>query len=224
MTFRNRQRAGQELAEELGDLVGVEDLIVLGLPRGGVPVAFEIAEYLHAPLDVFLSRKLGVPGQEELAFGAIAANGGRYLDQEIVAATGLSPIEIEKIARATEEKLQERERLYREGRPPLHVEGRTVILVDDGVATGASMYAALRALQGMNPKRLIAAIPVASRTACNLLRPHANRLVVLQVPENFYAVGQFYDDFSQVSDGEVIDLLHQADLAPHGKPVQNDCP
>jgi putative phosphoribosyl transferase len=207
MQFRNRRDAGQKLAHELADLAGVEDLLVLGVPRGGVPVAFEIALYLHAPLDVFLSRKLGVPGQEELAFGAVTANGGRYLDEEIVAAAHLTSEEIDRITRATEKKLQERGRIYREGRPPIHVEGRTVILLDDGIATGASMYAAMLALREMKPKSLIVAVPVASRAADNRLRLHADRLVVLYEPESFYAVGQFYDDFSQVSDGGVIDLL-----------------
>jgi putative phosphoribosyl transferase len=224
MIFKNRQHAGQKLAQELADLAGEEDLLVLGVPRGGVPVAFEVAQYLHAPLDVFLSRKLGVPGQEELAFGAIAANGGRFLDSEIVAAAGLSPEEIEKITHATEKKLQERTRLYREGRPPLGIEGRTVILVDDGVATGASMHAAMQALRDMKPKRLIVAVPVASRAACNWLRLHADRLVALYAPESFYAVGQFYDDFSQVSDEEVIDLLQRADQAIAGMVLEDDCP
>ena len=224
MIFKNRQHAGQKLAQELADLVGTEDLLVLGVPRGGVPVAFEVAQYLHAPLDVFLSRKLGVPGQEELAFGAIAANGGRYLDEAIVASAGLRPDEIDKITRATEKTLAERARIYREGRLPLSVEGKTVVLVDDGVATGASIYAAMRALQGMKPKRLVVAVPVASRSACNWLRLHADRLVVLHAPENFYAVGQFYEDFSQVSDDEVVDLLRRADRASVSAAVADDCP
>jgi putative phosphoribosyl transferase len=208
MIFRDRQHAGQKLSHELADLETVDDLLVLGVPRGGVPVAFEIAKSLHAPLDVFLSRKLGVPGQEELAFGAITANGSRYLDDAIVAAARLTPDEIERITRATARKLRERAQIYREDRPPVQVEGRTVILVDDGIATGASMYAAIRALQEMNPKCLIVAVPVASRAACNWLCRHVDRLVVLHAPENFHAVGQYYGDFSQVSDSEVVDLLH----------------
>ncbi len=224
MIFKNRQHAGLKLAQELADLEGTKDLLVLGLPRGGIPVAFEVAQRLHAPLDVFLSRKLGVPGQEELAFGAVAANGGRYLDEEIVASVRLEPDEIEKITHATEKTLEERARIYREGRSPLQVEGRTVVLVDDGVATGASIYAAMRALQGMKPKSLIVAVPVASRSACNRLRRHADRLVVLYAPENFYAVGQFYEDFSQVPDAEVVDLLRRADKAFAMVGVAGDCP
>lgn len=223
MIFKNRQHAGQKLAQELTDLAGVEDLLVLGLARGGVPVAFEISQRLKAPLDVFVSRKLGVPGQEELAFGAIAANGGRYVDENIVRSAGLKPDDIERITRATEKTLEERGRIYREDRSPLHVDGRTVILVDDGVATGASMYAAMRALQEMKPKCLIVAVPVGSRSACDWLRRHKNRLVVLDSPENFYAVGQHYDDFSQVSDDQVIDLLRRADRALQ-KAAESECP
>ena len=208
--FRNRQYAGRQLVQQLADLAGSKDLLVLGVPRGGVPVAFEVAQYLHAPLDVFLSRKLGGPGREELAFGAITADGNRYLDEATVAEARLKPEEIDRIARATQKMLQERARIYRNGRPQVQVEGRTVILIDDGIATGASMYTAMRVLQAMKPRCLIVAVPVAPRLTCNWLRPHTDRLVVLHAPEEFYAVGQFYDDFSQVSDDEVIDLLCRA--------------
>lgn len=232
MIFKNRQHAGQKLAHELAhqlareltDTCERESLLVLGVPRGGVPVAFEVAQYLHAPLDVLLSRKLGVPGQEELAFGAIAANGGRYIDEGIVAAAGLTPDAIEKITRATEKKLQERARIYREGRPALSVEGRTVILIDDGVATGASLFAAVQALRNMNPARVIVAVPVATSHACNRLRLYCDRVVALDTPEDFYAVGQFYDDFSQVSDEQVVDLLRRADQALPAAAATGDCP
>lgn len=210
MKFRDRQQAGMLLAHELTEYTGADGLIVLGIPRGGVPVAFEIAKELHAPLDIFLSRKLGVPGQEELAFGAIAAGDGRFLDEQVIEAAGITPQEIEEVTRATAAKLQERAQLYRSGRPPLSIAERTVILVDDGIATGASIYAAICALREMKPIRLIVAVPVAPRSTCNWLRPFTDGLVALYMPEHFYAVGQFYNEFSQVSDDEVIELLKKA--------------
>ena len=210
MKFRDRQQAGMLLAHELTEYTGADGLIVLGIPRGGVPVAFEIAKELHAPLDIFLSRKLGVPGQEELAFGAIAAGDGRFLDEQVIEAAGITHEEIEEVTRATAAKLQERAQLYRSGRPPLSIAERTVILVDDGIATGASIYAAICALREMKPIRLIVAVPVAPRSTCNWLRPFTDGLVVLCMPEHFYAVGQFYNEFSQVSDDEVIELLKKA--------------
>lgn len=210
MKFRDRQQAGMLLAHELTEYTGADGLIVLGIPRGGVPVAFEIAKELHAPLDIFLSRKLGVPGQEELAFGAIAAGDGRFLDEQVIEAAGITPQEIEEVTRATAAKLQERAQLYRSGRPPLSIAERTVILVDDGIATGASIYAAICALREMKPSRLIVAVPVAPRSTCNWLRSFTDGLVALYMPEHFYAVGQFYNEFSQVSDDEVIELLKKA--------------
>ncbi len=207
MRFRDRQQAGKLLAHELSEYASAEGVIVLGIPRGGVPVAFEIAKELHAPLDIFLSRKLGVPGQEELAFGAIAAGDGRFLDEQAIASAGITPEEIEEVTRATAAKLQERAQLYRSGLPPLSIAERTVILVDDGIATGASIYAAICALREMKPIRLIVAVPVAPRSTCNWLRPLTDRLVVLYAPEHFYAVGQFYSEFSQISDDEVVGLL-----------------
>ena len=208
--FKDRQQAGKQLAFDLAEYAG-EDVLVLGIPRGGVMVAFEIASELDAPLDVFLSCKLGVPGQEELAFGAIAESDGRYLDQKIIDAARVSSGEIELVARTAARKLQERARLYRGGRPPLRIEGRTVILADDGIATGSSMYAAARSLQQMKPGRVIVAVPVAPQAACNWLRLLINQLVVLDVPEKFHAVGQVYDDFSQVSDNQVLDLLKKSE-------------
>jgi putative phosphoribosyl transferase len=211
MVFKNRKDAGQQLTNHLAGYVDLENVVVLGIPRGGVTVAFEIAEKLHAPLDVFLSRKLGVPGHEEFAFGAIAAGDGRFLDKQIIEAMGISAEQIERITQATKEKLEERARLYRNGRPPVHVEGRTVLLVDDGIATGASIYAAVRALQQMKPSRLIVAVPVAPASTSSWLRSVVDGLVVLYMPRDFYAVGQFYDCFSQVSDEEVVNLLRQAE-------------
>ncbi|HTZ90257.1 MAG TPA: phosphoribosyltransferase [Alloacidobacterium sp.] len=211
MFFKDRSAAGRKLADQLSKYAGQEDVAVLGIPRGGVPVAFEIAAALHVPLDIFLSRKLGVPGQEELAFGAIAAGDGRFLDERTIRAVGISPDQIERITKSTREKLEERARLYRTDRPPLHIDGRVVILVDDGIATGASIYAAIRALRQMNPKKLIVAVPVAPASTANWLRSVVDELVVIYTPNDFYAVGQFYEHFSQVSDEEVIALLRQAE-------------
>jgi putative phosphoribosyl transferase len=221
--FKNREEAGRQLANQLTAYANLEDVIVLGLPRGGVPVAFEIARKLHVPLDVFLSRKLGVPGQEELAFGAVAAGDGRFLDYEMIRAAGISAGQIDRITQATRNKLDERAALYRAGRPQLPVAGRTVILVDDGIATGASIYAALSALRQMKPKKLVIAVPVAPPSTCDWLRPLTDEFLVLYTPKEFYAVGQFYEHFSQVPDEEVIRLLAQAEESLAVKTLQ-DCP
>jgi putative phosphoribosyl transferase len=218
MIFANREDAGRQLAQRLTEYANSEDVLVLGLPRGGVPVAFEIARALRTPLDIFLSGKLGVPGQEELAFGAIAAGDGLYLDRQLIETTGISNEEITRITRATREKLEERAQLYRVGRTPRRIEGRTVILVDDGLATGASIYAAILALRQIKPRKLVIAVPVAPASTCAWLQPTVDELVVLYTPSPFYAVGQFYDNFSQVSDDQVVDLLRRADqLPPHNE-------
>ena len=224
MIFKDRQDAGRRLTKHLMKYAGQEEVTVLAIPRGGVPVAFEIAMALHAPLDIFLSRKLGVPGQEELAFGAVAAGDGRFLDQEIVQAAGISAGQIEHITQDTRAKLDERARLYRGDRPPISVEGRTIILVDDGIATGASVYAAIRALRHMNPKKLAVAVPVAPLTTCNWLRSSIDELVVAYSPEHFYAVGQFYDHFPQTPDEEVVTLLRRAAQSIASKPPRPDSP
>lgn len=210
MRFLDRQEAGRQLAEALKLFAGRTDVVVLGIPRGGVPVAFEIAEAIGAPLDIFLSRKLGVPGQEELAFGAVAAGGGRYLDQEIVRAAGVTPEQIEAKTEQVRRLLDERARLYREGRPPLTVEDKVVIVVDDGIATGASAMAAVEALRQMHPKDVVVAAPVAPRTTVAALEKVADRVVVLDTPVEFYAVGQFYVKFDQTSDEEVVALLRRS--------------
>lgn len=207
MIFLNRTEAGRQLAERLRTYANRPDVIVLGLPRGGVPVAFEVAKALNAPLDVFLSRKLGVPGQEELAFGALASGGVRVLDQEIVAEVGISDEEVERVTASVKKELERRERVYRSGRPPLGLEGRTVILVDDGIATGSSISAALTALRQMKPARIVIAVPVAPASTCNRLKAKADEIVCLYIPESFFAIGQFYEDFSQLKDDEVIELL-----------------
>jgi len=226
MIFRNREDAGTRLAEKLRAYTNLKDVVVLGIPRGGVPVAFEVARALNAPLDVCLARKLGVPAQEELAFGAIAAGGVRYLNQSMVLAAGISAEEIERIAERAETKLRERAALFRRDKPPLVLEGRIVILVDDGIATGASMHAAVLALREMHPAKLIVAVPVAPGDTCSWLRPYVDQLICLDNPMDFYAVGQFYEYFPQVSDDEVLDVLRRASSLPLQSAVTGsaDCP
>lgn len=210
MVFQDREEAGRKLAEQLRAYANRNDVIVLGIPRGGVPVAYEVARALNAPLDIFVSRKLGVPWQEELAFGAVATGGARVLDHEIIEAIGISDEEIEQISARTRKELERRENLYRGARPALKVYGLTVILVDDGIATGSSMRAAINALRQMRPAQLVVAVPVAPQSTCKRLRSEVDQLVCVQMPEDFYAIGQFYEDFSQVADEEVTQLLHRA--------------
>ncbi len=210
MIFSNRKEAGQRLAERLRDYANRKDVIVLGIPRGGVPVAFEVAKTLKVPLDILLLRKLGVPGHEELGFGAIASGGIRTLSQEIVEALRLSPLDIELVTNRERKELKRREHAYRGHRPPLSVKGLTVILVDDGIATGSGMRAAVGALRQMQPARIVIAVPVAPSSSCDRLRSEVDDLVCLAMPEPFYGVGQFYFDFSQVSDQEVNELLDRA--------------
>jgi putative phosphoribosyl transferase len=207
MIFQDRSEAGRRLAKLLKPYANRDDVIVLGIPRGGVPVAFEVAAALKAPLDLFLLRKLGVPGQEELAFGAIASGGVRVLDHEIVDGMGLTNNQIEEVVARETTELQRRERLYRGGRPPLDIRGFTVLLVDDGIATGSSMRAAIAALRQREPARLVIAVPVAPSSTCKRLQAAVDELVCDQMPESFYAIGQFYEEFSQVTDEEVIELL-----------------
>jgi putative phosphoribosyl transferase len=210
MVFLNRIDAGRKLAQQLKPYAHREDVIVLGVPRGGVPVAFEVAAALEVPLDVFVLRKLGVPGREELAFGAIASGGVRVLDTDIVEGLGISDADVQLVAAREQKELNRRELAYRGGRPPLDIKGQTVILVDDGIATGSSMRAAISALRRMKPARLVVAVPVAPPSTCSRLRPEVDELVCTYTPEPFYAIGQFYRDFAQVSDEEVSDLLHRA--------------
>jgi len=210
MIFSNRAEAGRQLARHFRSYADRDDVIVLGAPRGGIPVAFEVATALRVPLDVFVLRKLGVPGHEELAFGAIASGGIRILDRNTLGALGLTGLDIERVTRKEQRELERRERAYRGARPPLDLNGLTIILVDDGIATGSSMRAAIRALRQMKPAILVVAIPVAPLATCDRLRPEVDELVCLETPEPFYGVGQFYDDFSQVSDEEVKRLLEKA--------------
>jgi putative phosphoribosyl transferase len=210
MIFKNRQEAGQRLASRLSKYANREDVIVLGVPRGGVPVASEVATALNLPLDIFVLRKLGVPGHEELAFGAIGSGGVRVLDREVVKSVGLSDVVIELVTRAERTELARREQIYRGGRPPLDVRGKIVILVDDGIATGSSLRAGVRALRQMQPAAIVIAAPVAPRSTVNRLRREVDDVVCAAIPERFYGVGQFYHDFSQVSDEEVNELLDRA--------------
>jgi putative phosphoribosyl transferase len=210
MIFPNRIEAGRQLASRLGKYADREDVIVLGVPRGGVPIAFEVATALNLALDVFVLRKLGVPGQEELAFGAISRGGVRVLDREIVVAAGLSDLTIEFVTKAESAELARREQLYRGGRPPLDVRGKTVILVDDGIATGSSLRAGVRALRQMQPAAIVIAAPVAPRSTVDQLTHEVDDVICVAIPERFRGVGQFYDDFSQVSDEEVNELLARA--------------
>jgi len=223
MFFENRVDAGEKLASRLGAYADRKDVIVLGIPRGGVPVAFEVAAALGALLDVFVSRKLGVPGQEELAFGAIASGGVRILDRELIEAVGIRHAEVERITANVRKELERREKLYRGSRQPLVVQGKTVILVDDGIATGSSMRAAIEGLRQMKPARVVVAVPVAPLDTCNQLRSKVDELICPYQPETFYAIGQFYDDFRQVSDEEVTELLRRA-ARPAESPASPSAP
>lgn len=184
--------------------------MVLVLPRGGVPVGFEVAQALHAEMDVFLVRKLGVPGEEELALGALASGGVRVLNHELIQYLRLSEETIQQVTAREERVLEARELLYREGRPPVPIKGRTVVLVDDGLATGASMLAAARALRPSGAREVIIAVPVAPRESCDELRREADQVICIATPHPFGAVGLWYEDFAQVTDAEVCKLLEQA--------------
>jgi erythromycin esterase-like protein/predicted phosphoribosyltransferase len=208
--FRDRNEAGRELARKLGPYANRPDLIVLALPRGGVPVAYEVARALGAPLDVFLVRKLGVPGYEELAMGAIATGDTIVLNDEVVKALDIPQQVVEAAVAKEKRELARRERLYRGGRPPPDVGGRTVILVDDGLATGATMQAAIAALRRLQPARIVAAVPVASPDVCEQLKKEADDVVCAVTPEPLFSVGYWYEDFSQTTDEEVRDLLARA--------------
>jgi len=210
MIFRNREDAGRRLASRLQKYANRDDVIVLGVPRGGVPVAFEVAAALNLPLDIFVLRKLGVPGQEELAFGAIGSGGVRVLNRSVVDHLGLSDLDIASVTHKEREELERRDRLYRGNRPPLDVLGTTVILVDDGIATGSSLMAAIHALRQMRPAAIVVATPVAPPETCHRLLQEVDELVCVEIPEPFYGVGQFYDDFLQMSDEEVTELLDRA--------------
>lgn len=206
--YENRREAGVDLAARLVRYEG-SDTVVLALPRGGVPVGYEVARALKAPLDVFLVRKLGVPGHRELAMGAIASGGVRVLNDEVVEWYGITPAAIEQVAREEQIELERREHAYRNGRPPLPLEGRTVILVDDGLATGSTMRAAVQAIRTQRPGRIVVAVPVGAPDTCRQFADLADEVVCARTPEPFSAVGLWYRDFTPTNDAQVRELLHE---------------
>src|SRR6266487_3613416 len=208
--FPNRTEAGRLLAGRLVKYAGRDDVIVLGLPRGGVPVAFEVAQRLGAPLDVFIVRKLGVPGFEELAVGAIASGGVRVLNQDVVRALPNAEEAIEAVTARETAELERREKSYRNGRPPPELRDRVVILVDDGLATGATMRSAVKALRQRGVAKIVVGVPVGPRDTCREIEQEADETICATAPEFFQAVGQYYEDFPQTSDEEVRELLAHA--------------
>jgi len=209
MLYRDRTDAGRQLAAKLQRYAGRDDVIVLALPRGGVPVGYEVAEALGAPLDVFLVRKLGVPGHEELAMGAIASGGVRVINDNAVRYLDLAPEVIDQAAEREGKELERRAHAYRDARPAPDVRGRVVILVDDGLATGSTMRAAVEALRALGPARVVVAVPVGSPDVCRAFRAVADDVVCVREPEPFYAVGAWYSDFTQTTDDEVRELLQR---------------
>lgn len=208
LIFRDRRDAGRQLARALAAYRDDPTVLVLALPRGGVPVAAEVAEALGAPLDVLVVRKLGVPGHEELAMGAIASGGAQVLNDEVVRDLRISAEAVREVAAVERQELERREASFRQGREPLAVTGRTVLVVDDGLATGATMRAAVKALRCLNPARLVVAVPVAPADTCKTLRDEADAIVCLSSPDVFFGVGEWYEDFRQTTDAEVRATLH----------------
>jgi putative phosphoribosyl transferase len=219
--FRDRREAGRILASRLVAYANRPDVVVLALPRGGVPVAFEVAQALHAMLDLFLVRKLGVPGHEELAMGAIASGGVRVLNQEVIMMAGITSDMIEAVSRHEERELARREEAYRGNRPGIPLRDRTAILIDDGLATGSSMRAAVMALRQQKPARTIVAVPTAAADTCADLRTEVDEMVCAVTPEPFYGVGLWYEDFTQTTDQEVRELLEQAGQPP-SRPAERE--
>jgi predicted phosphoribosyltransferase len=215
--FRDRVQAGEYLAERLPQYAKGPDVVVLGLPRGGVVVAAEVASRLELPLDVFLVRKLGVPGYEELAMGAIASGGVRVMNDEVLRQASISDSAIEAVTRREERELVRREEAYRGDRPRLDVKGLTVILVDDGLATGATMRAAVTALRRQGPRRIVVAVPTAAPDTCDDFRAEVDEILCGMTPTPFYAVGAWYEDFSQTTDEEVQQLLKTARRVEKGR-------
>ncbi len=211
--FLDRYDAGHRLAAALSHYANQPDVLILGLPRGGVPVAYEVARALHAPLDVFLVRKLGFPGHPELAMGAIATGGVRILDRQLIQMYGVPSDAIERVTTQEQQELARREHLYRDDRPPPDVRGRTVILIDDGLATGSTMRAAVEALREEGARKIVVAVPVAPPDTCEAMKDEVDEIVCAVMPEPFRAVGIWYADFSETTDDEVRDLLARAERA-----------
>ena len=219
--FRDRRHAGRVLAGLLERYANRPDVIVLALPRGGVPVAFEVAQALHAPLDLLIVRKLGVPGHEEYAMGALAGGGVRLINDDVVRGLGISAAEVDAVVRSEQLELDRREQLYRGGMAPLALRGRTAILIDDGLATGSTMLVAIQALRRQQAGRIVAAVPTGAADTCEALRREADEVVCATTPEPFRAVGLWYEDFSQTDDDEVRALLARAQAGadqPSDKP------
>ena len=210
MIFRDRTEAGQILASKLTKYVNQVDTVILALPRGGVPVAYEIGKELGLPIDIFVVRKLGVPGHEELAMGAIASGGVRHINRDVVDQLRIESETIDVASRREQKEIERRERLYRGQRPPVDVRNKTVILVDDGLATGSTMRAAIAALRQHRPARIVVAVPTAAPQTCSEIADEVDEIICAATPETFYAVGQWYQDFSQTTDDEVRELLARA--------------
>jgi predicted phosphoribosyltransferase len=208
--YQDRAEAGRQLAVHLAEYSGRKDVILLALPRGGVPVAYEAARQLQVPLDIFLVRKLGLPGQEELAMGAIASGGVRVLNKSVVRALDVPDHVIQAVTEKERNELERRERLYRGDRPPLDVRGKVAVLIDDGLATGSTMLAAVESLRHESPAKIVVAVPVAALEACQRLKQEADEVICPHTPHPFMGVGAWYNDFSQTSDDEVRALLGQA--------------
>ena len=208
--LRDREEAGRILVEELAKYAGSRDLVVLGLPRGGVVVAYQVAKAFNVPLDVFLVRKLGVPGHEELAAGAIASGGVRVLNEDVIRSVGLSEARLDEIAAREQTVLQTRERLYRGHASPVDLTDKQVIVVDDGLATGATMRTAVAALKRLGPGRIIVAVPMAPVETCGMLAKEADEVVCAMTPSPFFSIGEWYENFGQTSDDEVVALLELA--------------
>lgn len=218
LPFQNRAHAGRVLARALQTYTGAERPIIVALPRGGVPVGFEVAKALRLPLDVFLVRKLGVPGHEELAMGAIASGGVRVLNREVLSQLSVTADAIARVTANEERELRRREALYRKGRPPLDVRGRTVFVVDDGLATGTTMRAACSALARLEPREIVVAVPVGAEETCADLHEVADEVVCVTTPAPYYAVGQWYREFAQTTDEEVSRLLAEAESFAREQP------